>query len=316
MTTTPIVSAENVFKYFGDVHALDGVSLEFEAGIIYGLLGPNGAGKTTLIRVLTTLLRADSGKASVAGIDVHADPSGARQRMGLAGQSAAVDGFLTGYENLQMIGQLYGLSKIDARSRADEVLERMSLTEASGRQVKTYSGGMQRRLDLAASMVGRPEVLFLDEPTTGIDPGSRIEIWGLITDLVDQGTTILMTTQYLEEADQLANRIGVIDSGKLIAEGTSADLKDQLGGSIVEIKVTAADLDATLVALGETFDGSPDYDSGRNVISIPATNGPADLMAAARTLESLGVMPTDLEIHKPTLDDVFLSITGPQGGES
>jgi ABC-2 type transport system ATP-binding protein len=236
--------------------------------------------------------------------------------MGLAGQSAAVDGFLTGYENLQMIGQLYGLSKVDARSRADEVLERMSLTEASGRQVKTYSGGMQRRLDLAASMVGRPEVLFLDEPTTGIDPGSRIEIWGLITDLVDQGTTILMTTQYLEEADQLADRIGVIDSGKLIAEGTSADLKDQLGGSIVEIQVDAADLDTTLVALGETFDHTPEYDSGSNVISIPSTHGPSDLMATARTLDSLGVMPTGLEIRKPTLDDVFLSITGPQGDES
>jgi len=209
-TMSTAVRAEGVVKHFGDVKALNGVSIEVEAGMIYGLLGPNGAGKTTLIRVLTTLLRPDSGTARVAGVDVLADPTAARRKLGLAGQSAAVDEFLTGEENLHMIGRLYGLSKRDARTRSDEVLERMTLTEAANRPVKTYSGGMRRRLDLAASMVGRPEVLFLDEPTTGIDPGSRIDIWGLMTDLVEKGTTILMTTQYLEEADQLANCIGVI----------------------------------------------------------------------------------------------------------
>lgn len=306
------VRAEGVVKHFGDVKALNGVSIEFEAGMIYGLLGPNGAGKTTLIRVLTTLLRPDSGSAHVAGVDVLADPTGARRRLGLAGQSAAVDEFLTGEENLHMIGRLYGLSKRDAKARADEVLERMTLTEASGRPVKTYSGGMRRRLDLAASMVGQPEVLFLDEPTTGIDPGSRIDIWGLITDLVENGTTILMTTQYLEEADQLANRIGVIDDGILIAEGTSDELKDDMGGSIVELTVVPADLDSTLEALAATFGSSVTYEAGRNLISIPAPNGPADLMSASRSLDSIGVTPTQLDVRKPTLDDVFLKITGKQ----
>jgi ABC-2 type transport system ATP-binding protein len=317
------VRAENVVKHFGDVKALNGVSLEFEAGMIYGLLGPNGAGKTTLIRVLTTLLRPDTGEAHVAGVDVLADPTRARRRLGLAGQSAAVDGFLTGEENLHMIGRLYGLSKNDALQRADEVLERMTLTEAAGRQVKTYSGGMRRRLDLAASMVGRPQVLFLDEPTTGIDPGSRIDIWGLITDLVEGGTTILMTTQYLEEADQLANRIGVIDEGVLIAEGTSDELKDEMGGSIVEIEVHDEDLDGTLDAFSSVFGESVSYEAGRKLITIPAPNGPADLMAVSRSLDSIEVIPTNLEIRKPTLDDVFLKITGEErpssstnGGES
>lgn len=304
------VRAEGVVKHFGDVKALNGVSLEVETGMIYGLLGPNGAGKTTLIRVLTTLLRPDAGEAHVAGVDVCADPTGARRKLGLAGQSAAVDEFLTGEENLHMIGRLYGLSKRDARTRSDEVLERMTLTEAANRPVKTYSGGMRRRLDLAASMVGRPEVLFLDEPTTGIDPGSRIDIWGLITDLVDNGTTILMTTQYLEEADQLANRIGVIDHGVLIAEGTSDELKDEMGGSIVELSVEAANLDRTLEAFATAFGANVSFDVGGNLISVPAPNGPADLMAVARSLDTIGVTPTQLDIRKPTLDDVFLKITG------
>lgn len=304
------VRAEGVVKHFGDVEALNGVSIEFETGMIYGLLGPNGAGKTTLIRVLTTLLRPDAGSAHVAGVDVIADPTGARRRLGLAGQSAAVDEFLTGEENLHMIGRLYGLSKRDAQARADEVLERMTLTEAARRPVKTYSGGMRRRLDLAASMVGRPEVLFLDEPTTGIDPGSRIDIWGLITDLVDNGTTILMTTQYLEEADQLANRIGVIDKGELIAEGTADQLKDSMGGSIIELSVAASDLDSTLESFATAFGDAVSYEAGRNLISVPAPNGPADLMAVSRALDAVGIIPTQLDIRKPTLDDVFLKITG------
>lgn len=307
---TSAVRAENVVKHFGDVKALNGVSLEFEPGLIYGLLGPNGAGKTTLIRVLTTLLRPDSGSANVAGVDVLADPTGARRRLGLAGQSAAVDAFLTGEENLHMIGRLYGLSKRDARQRSDEVLERMTLTDAAGRQVKTYSGGMRRRLDLAASMVGKPEVLFLDEPTTGVDPGSRVDIWGLITDMVENGTTILMTTQYLEEADQLADRIGVIDHGVLIVEGTSDELKDRMGGSIVEVSVAADDLDSTLGAFASAFGESVSFDIERNLISIPAPDGPADLMAVSRSLDTIGVIPSQLDVRKPTLDDVFLKITG------
>ncbi len=304
------VRAEGVVKHFGDVKALNGVSIEVETGMIYGLLGPNGAGKTTLIRVLTTLLQPDAGTAHVAGVDVLADPTGARRRLGLAGQSAAVDEFLTGEENLHMIGRLYGLSKRDAKARADEVLERMTLTDAASRPVKTYSGGMRRRLDLAASMVGRPEVLFLDEPTTGIDPGSRIDIWGLITDLVDNGTTILMTTQYLEEADQLANRIGVIDKGELIAEGTADELKDSMGGSIVELSVASPDLDIVLESFATTFGPIVSYEADRNLISVPAPNGPADLMAVSRALDTVGIIPTQLDIRKPTLDDVFLKITG------
>ena len=307
---TSAVRAENVVKHFGDVEALNGVSLEFEAGMIYGLLGPNGAGKTTLIRVLTTLLRPDSGSANVAGVDVLHDPTGARRRLGLAGQSAAVDGFLTGEENLHMIGRLYGLSKRDARKRADEVLERMTLTDAARRQVKTYSGGMRRRLDLAASMVGRPEVLFLDEPTTGIDPASRIDIWGLITDMVDNGTTILMTTQYLEEADRLADRIGVIDHGVLITEGTSDELKDQMGGSIVEVSVSADDLETALGTFEVAFGEGVLFDAGREVISIPAPNGAIDLMAVSRLLDNTRIVPAELGVRKPTLDDVFLKITG------
>jgi ABC-2 type transport system ATP-binding protein len=312
--STAAVRAEGVIRHFGDVKALNGVSIEFEPGMIYGLLGPNGAGKTTLIRVLTTLLRPDAGTAHVAGVDVLANPTEARRRLGLAGQSAAVDEFLTGEENLHMIGRLYGLSKRDARKRADEVLERMTLTDAANRQVKTYSGGMRRRLDLAASMVGRPEVLFLDEPTTGIDPGSRIDIWGLMADLVDDGTTILMTTQYLEEADQLADRVGVIDDGILIAEGTADELKDEMGGSIVELSVRDADLENTLGALTSALGAGISFDAGRKLISVPAPNGPLELMAVSRTLDAASLIPTQLEIRKPTLDDVFLKITG--NGES
>lgn len=308
--TTPAVRAGDVVKTFGDLRALDGVSLEFEPGMIYCLLGPNGAGKTTLIRVLTTLLRPDSGTAEVAGVNVLSDPTAARRRLGLAGQSAAVDEFLTGYENLVMIGQLYGLAKAEARRRGTDVLERLSLTDAAGRPVKTYSGGMRRRLDLGASMVGRPEVLFLDEPTTGIDPASRIEIWSLITELVDNGTSILMTTQYLEEADQLAARIGVIDEGRLIAEGTGDELKDQIGGSIVELNVGSADLELTMAELTNVFGVAPTYERARNLITVPAPNGAADLMAVSRSLDNIGVVPDDLEIRKPTLDDAFLSITG------
>ena len=227
----PIVRAEQVEKRFGNIHALAGVSLEIEPGIIYALLGPNGAGKTTLIRVLATLLRPDGGSATVAGIDVVHDPVAVRNRVGLAGQFAAVDEYLTGREAVEMVGRLYNLNSRTARERAAEVLERFSLAGDADRLVRTYSGGMKRRLDLAASLVGRPDVLFLDEPTTGIDPRSRLEVWALIRDLVGSGTTVLLTTQYLDEADQLAHRIGVINEGRLISEGTGNQLKDRLGGA-------------------------------------------------------------------------------------
>jgi len=227
----PIVRAENVVKTFGDVRALDDVSLEFEPGIIYGLLGPNGAGKTTLIRVLTTLLKPDSGGAWVAGVDAINNPTTARTQLGLAGQFAAVDDYLTGRENIVMVARLYDLPKREAERRAAQVLEAIHLTDAADRPVRTYSGGMRRRLDVAASMVGRPKVLFLDEPTTGIDPRSRIDLWNLIQDLVTGGTTILLTTQYLDEADQLAARVAVIDQGRLITQGTPAELKDKMGAA-------------------------------------------------------------------------------------
>ena len=246
----PIVRAEQVEKRFGTIHALAGVSLAIEAGIIYALLGPNGAGKTTLIRVLATLLKPDGGTATVAGIDVVRDPVAVRNRIGLAGQFAAVDEYLTGREAVEMVGRLYNLSARTARERAAEVLERISLAGEADRLVRTYSGGMKRRLDLAASLVGRPDVLFLDEPTTGIDPRSRLEVWALIRDLVGSGTTVLLTTQYLDEADQLAGRIGVIHEGKLITEGTGNQLKDRLGGAVIHIDVPDDAQEATRAALG------------------------------------------------------------------
>jgi ABC-2 type transport system ATP-binding protein len=310
MTQTAIVRAEEVVKTFGDVRALDGVSLEFEPGIIYGLLGPNGAGKTTLIRVLTTLLRPDSGRAFVAGVNVLADPTTARTRLGLAGQSAAVDDYLTGRENVEMVGRLYNLSTADARRRADDVLERIHLTDAADRPVRTYSGGMRRRLDLAASMVGRPQVLFLDEPTTGVDPRSRMDIWDLIRDLVEGGTTILLTTQYLDEADQLAARIAVIDHGRLISEGPPEELKDRLGGAVVELTVAEDRRTEALQTLKALRGEDPAFDPGSRKIVVPAPDGARTLTEVVRALDAAAITPEDIALHKPTLDDVFLAITG------
>ena len=303
----PIVRAEQVEKRFGNIHALAGVSLEIEAGIIYALLGPNGAGKTTLIRVLATLLRPDGGTATVAGIDVVRDPVAVRDRIGLAGQFAAVDEYLTGREAVEMIGRLYNLSPRTARDRAAEVLERFSLAADADRLVRTYSGGMKRRLDLAASLVGQPDVLFLDEPTTGIDPRSRLEVWALIRDLVGSGTTVLLTTQYLDEADQLANRIGVIHEGKLISEGTGNELKDRLGGAVIQIEVPEEAQEATRAALGAEL-GSEHGPAG--TITLPAPAGPASLVAVVRTLDDAGITPTDIGLRRPTLDDVFIALTG------
>jgi ABC-2 type transport system ATP-binding protein len=313
---SPIVRAEHVTKTFGKTRALDDVTLSFEPGIIYGLLGPNGAGKTTLIRILTTLIRPDSGSATVDGIDVLHDPRTARTRMGLAGQFAAVDEYLTGRENVEMVGRLYNLSAADATRRATEVLSRIDLNGAADRTVRTYSGGMRRRLDLAASMVGHPKVLFLDEPTTGIDPRSRIDIWALIRDLVDEGTTILMTTQYLDEADQLAARVGVIDHGHLIAEGTPEELKDRLGGSVLEVVVDDADREATLDILSKINSHQAAFDQASKKITLAAPRGAETLMAAARGLDGARVVPNDITLRRPTLDDVFLAYTGHSTDES
>lgn len=308
LTMGNAVQAENIVKYFGDVCALDGVSIQFEKGIVYGLLGPNGAGKTTLIRVLTTLLDPDSGSALVAGVDLIADPVGVRAKVGLAGQFAAVDEHQTGRENVEMVGRLYNLSKSEARSRAAEILERIYLADAADLQVKTYSGGMRRKLDLAASMVGRPEVLFLDEPTTGIDLASRLSLWEMIEEMVDGGTTVLLTTQYLEEADRLADRIGVIDRGKLIAEGTSDELKATLGGDVVEIHVKNDDRALAIECLTRVAKEVPKVEGAS--LAIPAPDGSNTLTAVVRELDSAAIEPTDIALRKPTLNDVFLALTG------
>jgi ABC-2 type transport system ATP-binding protein len=260
--------------------------------------------------VLTTLLKPDSGVAKVAGVDVMHDPRAARDMIGLAGQAAAVDEYLTGRENVEMIGRLYNLSAKESRKRTDEILERIHLQDAADRPVRTYSGGMRRRLDVAASMVGRPRVLFLDEPTTGIDPRSRIDIWDLIHDLIDGGTTILLTTQYLDEADQLAARIGVIDQGRLIIEGTADELKDKVGGSVVQLAVADSDRAAAAAVLHEVAGYEPSMDERTGRLSIPASDGAATMIAVARRLDDAGFTPEDFSLRKPTLDDVFLALTG------
>jgi ABC-2 type transport system ATP-binding protein len=311
-----IIKVEGLVKVFnGQVRALDGLDLTVERGGVYGLLGPNGAGKTTLIRVLTTLLPVDAGSARVAGVDVRQHPEQVRARIGLAGQYAAVDDHLTGRENVELVGRLYGLSRREAHRRASEVLARIRLTEAADRQVRTYSGGMRRRLDLAASLIGRPRVLFLDEPTAGLDPASRRELWALIGDLVATGTTVLLTTQYLEEADRLADRIAVIDYGRLVSEGTPEQLKQRVGGTVLEFGVRAPDRPAALRALhGGGLDpsagdpGAARQDRGR--IVVPAPDGARTLTQALRRLEGAGITPEDLALRKPTLDEVFLALTG------
>jgi len=314
-----IIQAEGLVKTFaGKVRALDGLTLTVQQGGIFGLLGPNGAGKTTLIRILTTLLAPDAGIARVAGVDVRADPAGVHARIGLAGQSATVDDYLTGQENIEMIGRLYGLSLRQARRSAADVLERIHLMDAADRQVKTYSGGMRRRLDLAASLVGRPQVLFLDEPTAGLDPASRHDLWALIRDLAANGTTALLTTQYLEEADQLADRIAVIDHGRLVSEGTARQLKDRVGGAVVELRVPDADRARTLAALRNGNGEGPTVDEHDGRVILAAPDGSRTLTVALRRLEAAGITPEDAALRKPTLDEVFLALTGhhatPDGG--
>lgn len=311
MAEAPIVEAHDIHLAFGDVKALNGASLCIERGTVYGLLGVNGAGKTTLINVLSTLLVPDSGRASVGGDDVITQSRAVRRRIGLAGQFAAVDDYLTGRETVAMIGELYGLNRAEALRRAADVLERFNLADAADRRAAGYSGGMRRRLDLAASLVGRPEILFLDEPTTGIDPGSRLDIWRLVRELVDDGTTVLLTTQYLEEADELADLIGVIDQGRIVSEGTSDELKDALGDNRIHLRVRESDIDATL-RVTEGFDDRVELAGGE--FNFPAPNGMGSLTAMVRALDDVGVEPLGLSFERPSLDEVFLALTGSEDG--
>ncbi|WP_318307785.1 ATP-binding cassette domain-containing protein [Amycolatopsis solani] len=305
------VQVRGLVKTYGSTRALDGVDLDIPAGRVLGLLGPNGAGKTTTVRILTTLLRPDSGEAHVAGYDVLTQPDEVRQRIGLSGQYAAVDENLTGFENLYMVGRLYGRRKPAARSRARELLARFALEDAADRPAKGYSGGMRRRLDLAGALVAEPTVVVLDEPTTGLDPGGRLDTWGVIKELVADGTTVLLTTQYLEEADQLADSIVVIDHGRVIARGTSDELKAQIGGERLELVVaSAADLPATLAVLREVGTGEPTGDDHTRRAEIFVDTGPKALIEALRRLDGQGIAVQDVALHRPTLDDVFLSLTG------
>jgi ABC-2 type transport system ATP-binding protein len=306
------VIAEDLVKTYdgGKVRALDGLTLDVSEGTVLGVLGPNGAGKTTTVRVLTTLLIPDSGRATVAGIDVIKEPEKVREVIGLSGQYAAVDETLTGWDNLIMFGRLYHLSPKAAKQRAEELLEQFSLTDAARRPIRTYSGGMRRRLDLSASLIVKPKILFLDEPTTGLDPRGRQEMWSVIKSLVSGGTTILLTTQYLEEADQLADDIVVVDHGKVIARGSSDQLKRQVGGERLEIVATANDLAQVKEIVAKVSGGNVSVDEGMRQVSAPVTTGSKALIEAARQLDDLGIHPLDIGLKRPSLDDVFISLTG------
>jgi ABC-2 type transport system ATP-binding protein len=307
----PTIVAEGLRKRFGDKTALDGVDLTVDAGTVHGVLGPNGAGKTTLVRILTTLLRLDEGRASVAGFDVTADPARVRAHIGLVGQNAAVDEALSGRQNLELFGRLYHLSARDAGARADELLVRFGLEDTGKKAVKQFSGGMRRRLDLAASLILRPRVLFLDEPTTGLDPRGRNEVWEAVRALVREGTTVLLTTQYLDEADQLASGISVVDHGRVIASGSPAALKSRLGGDRLAVVLhDAAELAAAARVVAEVTGAAPETDADNRRVSAPVTDPLTALAEAVRGLREANLAVEDVALRRPTLDEVFLHLTG------
>ena len=311
LSSTPIVSARGLVKRYGEVTALAGLDLDVPGGTVLGLLGPNGAGKTTAVSILTTLVRPDSGSATVAGVDVMSDPRGVRARIGLSGQYAAVDEHLTATENLEMIGCLYGMSRREARRRGLELLDQFRLMEAADRPLKTFSGGMRRRIDLAGALVADPPVLFLDEPTTGLDPRSRGELWEAIRERVKGGTTVLLTTQYLEEADQLADEILVIDHGRAIARGTAEELKRRVGGEHLDVHVSGAESVAVAEGvLAGVATGPMRVHPDTGEVSAPVANGVEALSTVLRELEARQVTIVDIGLRRPTLDDVFMELTG------
>lgn len=307
------IQASNLIKKYGEVVALDDLSLQVEQGTVFGLLGPNGAGKTTAVRVLTTLLVPDSGTAFVSGVDVINDPEHAREIIGLSGQEASVDKNLTGKENLVMLGRLFRLPRKEAIAKANDLLESFNLTDASKRIVSTYSGGMRRRLDLAASLIANPNILFLDEPTTGLDPRSRLMMWEVIQNLVSAGTTVLLTTQYLEEADQLADKIAVIDKGKVIAQGTADELKSQVGGERIDVVVDPIQAQLAANALQPLASGPVVVDNEH--VKAPVSGGGTKLVEAVRALDLVKIEIKEIQLRRPTLDDVFLSLTGRRAEE-